>query len=104
MLRLRLLQILSHVLSFLRRPEDLCSCLVTSKQLQSAMAAARMRMTLTDRPRQLLSFPSHAGALDQLVEALIRYMPGGQHTPCSSCHMPQQLRHRHQDMHVGCKR
>ena len=71
------LQILSHVAGFLPCPQDLVSCILASQQLQAAVRSGRVSFELTGRPRQLLSFPSQAGQLDDLLQALTRYMPGG---------------------------
>lgn len=71
-----LLQILSCVMASLGSAEDLCRCLMVNQQLLTAVQSARMSLNLTDRPRQLLSFPARPGCLDQLVHSLTRYMPG----------------------------
>jgi hypothetical protein len=69
-------QILSSVLACLDSAEDVCACVAVNSQLLSAARASRTSLRLTDRQRQRLAFPSHASALDQLVHALTRYMPG----------------------------
>lgn len=73
-------QILSSVVGFLGSPQDLVSCILTSQQLQAAVRSGRVSLELTGRPRQLLSFPSQSGQLDDLMQALIRYMPGEEPT------------------------
>jgi hypothetical protein len=70
------LQILSSLVGFLDCPQDLVSCLLASQQLQAAVRSGRVSFELTGRPRQLLSYPSKSGQLDDLMQSLIRYMPG----------------------------
>jgi hypothetical protein len=70
------LQIMSSVVGFLGSPQDLVSCLLASQQLQAAVRSSGVSFELIGRPRQLLSYPSKSGQLDDLVQSLIRYMPG----------------------------
>lgn len=70
-------QILSSVVGFLGCSKDLTACILASQHMQAAVRSARVSFELTGRPRQRLSFPSQSGALSDLVDALIRYMPGG---------------------------
>jgi hypothetical protein len=69
-------QILSSVAGYLESPQDLFSCILANQQLQVAVRSARMSFQLQGRARQLLSFPFQSKLLDDLVQALTRYMPG----------------------------
>ncbi|WIA36468.1 hypothetical protein OEZ86_007770 [Tetradesmus obliquus] len=55
---------------------DLSSCLMASQQLQAAVRAARVTYALTEPQQQLLSNPANSCKLDELVQALTKYMPG----------------------------
>lgn len=79
------LQILSSVVGFLGSPQDLVSCLLASQQLQAAVRSGCVSFELTGRPRQLLSYPSKSGQLDDLVQSLTQYMPGTK-PPTAACH------------------
>lgn len=70
------MQILCSVVGWLKTPQDLFSCILTSQQLRAAVRSGHMRLELKGRPRQLLTFPAQARQLDDLVQSLTRYMPG----------------------------
>lgn len=57
--------------------QDLVNCLLTNQQLQAAVRAARVTCTLTEHQQHVLSNPSHAGKLDDVVKALTKYFKGG---------------------------
>jgi hypothetical protein len=67
---------------------DLCSCLLASQQLQSAVRAAPVTYSLTEQQQQLLSNPANSCKLDALVHALTKYMPGeafSMYAVCTAC-------------------